>query len=134
VWWEPTKSDKVEGMSLALALLFVTAPPKFALTVENIMRGPELVGHAPSRPQYSLDGKTLFFRWQKAGQDQPKLYAVESNGTNLREATRAEQQKALAVDGDLTPDRSKFTYEIDGDLYWCDDGHASLNENCGAGE
>jgi dipeptidyl aminopeptidase/acylaminoacyl peptidase len=106
-------------MSVALALLFVTAPPKFALTVENIMRGPDLVGHAPSGPQFSLDGKTLFFRWQKAGSEQ-KLYAVDANGTNLREAKRSDQQKALAFDGDLTTDRTKFAYELDGDLYWYD--------------
>ena len=48
------------------------------------------------------------------------MYAVDATGRNLREATRAEQQRALAVDGDLTADRSKFTYELDGDLYWCD--------------
>jgi dipeptidyl aminopeptidase/acylaminoacyl peptidase len=33
------------------------------LTIRQIMQGPGMVGTAPSDPQFSADGKTLYFRW-----------------------------------------------------------------------
>jgi Tol biopolymer transport system component len=34
---------------------------KFDLTIDNIMRGPDLVGYEPSRPYWSQDGQRLYF-------------------------------------------------------------------------
>jgi len=42
------------------------APP---LTVESIMRGPDLVGTAPFNVQFSADGRYAHFRWRQPGVD-----------------------------------------------------------------
>jgi dipeptidyl aminopeptidase/acylaminoacyl peptidase len=77
---------------LAFALLLTAqakpAPPaKFPLTVESIMRGYALVGHAPRGLRWSPDGTELTFSWAKAdGSPDPayKQYVVKRDGTGLR--------------------------------------------------
>jgi hypothetical protein len=63
---------------LALMTVFVAAPAllaqparsdKFALTVDNIMRGPDLVGYAPDGLRWSADSQKLYFDWRKAGEE-----------------------------------------------------------------
>jgi dipeptidyl aminopeptidase/acylaminoacyl peptidase len=39
------------------------------LTVESIMRGPDLVGTAPSNVQFGADGRYVYFRWRQPGID-----------------------------------------------------------------
>ncbi len=58
---------------LSLLALFVAGPAllaqtppakpdgKFALTVDNIMRGPDLVGYAPDNLRWSADSQKLYF-------------------------------------------------------------------------
>jgi dipeptidyl aminopeptidase/acylaminoacyl peptidase len=41
----------------------------FPLTVENIMRGPDLVGTAPFNVQFGADGRYVYFRWRQPGTD-----------------------------------------------------------------
>ena len=56
---------------IALALLcpFSLRAQGFRLTVENIMRGPDLVGVSPSNGRFSADGKYVYFRWRSPGLD-----------------------------------------------------------------
>ena len=46
--------------------LFAAIIPKFQLTIDNIMRGPNLVGTAPSQVRWSGDGSRIYFEWKKA--------------------------------------------------------------------
>lgn len=65
----------------------VAGPPKFPLTVESIMRGPALVGHAPRSLRWSADGQKIAFSWAKAdGSTDPsyKSYVVNRDGTGLK--------------------------------------------------
>src|SRR5438477_7280082 len=39
------------------------------LTVESIMRGPDLVGTAPSNVRFSADGRYVYFAWRSPGVD-----------------------------------------------------------------
>jgi len=41
----------------------------FRLTVESIMRGPDLVGTAPSNVRFSADGRHVYFTWRAPGVD-----------------------------------------------------------------
>ena len=41
----------------------------FRLTVESIMRGPDLVGTAPSNARFSADGRYVYFAWRSPGVD-----------------------------------------------------------------
>lgn len=56
-------------LGLPLALPFVALAQGFQLTVENIMRGPDLYGTAPSNVRFSADGRHVYFRWRNPGVD-----------------------------------------------------------------
>ena len=40
---------------------------KFELTIDSIMRGPRLVGYAPTNPYWSQDSQKIYFHWKQAG-------------------------------------------------------------------
>jgi dipeptidyl aminopeptidase/acylaminoacyl peptidase len=105
-----------------------TAEPEAAsrfqlpLTIQNIMRGPELVGQSPERIRWSDDSKWVYFRWLpggKAWDDDPELYRVPSGGGEP-EMLSEEMAKALALTfapGPLSPDRKLRLSSREGDLY-----------------
>ena len=39
----------------------------FPLTIESIMRGPELIGQSPVGVRWSDDGEWVYFRWREDG-------------------------------------------------------------------
>ncbi len=84
-------------MLLPLLLLIGPKTAKFPLTIESIMRGPALVGHAPNGLRWSADGSELRFSWAKAdGSADPsaKAYIVKRDGTGLAlEGTRPFAEK-----------------------------------------
>src|SRR5439155_979588 len=65
---------RVSMRRLALVLLAALIPAivpaqGFQLTVENIMRGADLVGTAPANVRFSADGRYVYFRWRSPGAD-----------------------------------------------------------------
>jgi dipeptidyl aminopeptidase/acylaminoacyl peptidase len=95
---------------------------EFPLTIRSIMRGPELVGQAPSGIQWSDDSRWIYFRWLPGGgewNDTPELYRVPARGG---EPERVEDEAAedLAITyarGVLSPDRKVRLSSMEGDLY-----------------
>ncbi len=58
---------------LTLAFLAISAcvsarnpAGKFALTIDNIMRGPGLYGYEPAGVRWSGDGERIYFQWKQA--------------------------------------------------------------------
>ena len=91
--------------SLCLIALLLPAPAftqqtsakKFDLTVDSIMRGPDLVGYEPNRVYWSQDNQRVYFRWKRAGEarlKEPDLYVVNRNGSGLRKLTEEEAKLA----------------------------------------
>jgi dipeptidyl aminopeptidase/acylaminoacyl peptidase len=94
--------------------------PAFALTVDNIMRGPGLVGYEPGEVRWSGDGERVYFRWKQASDPVEKpwdTYVVNRNGSGLRKLTSEEAVLAPPLDGDRTRDRKRVVYAHEGDLY-----------------
>jgi dipeptidyl aminopeptidase/acylaminoacyl peptidase len=105
-------------MFLAGAFLVLSAP-KFPMTVESIMRGPALVGHAPTELHWSPDGTTLSFSWAKAdGSPDPQShgYWVKRDGTGL---TKGAPHEATAPPTPPQPEKTRV-YASLGDLYYYD--------------
>jgi len=105
----------------AAALLFEARPAeKFALTVDNIMRGPALVGYEPAQVRWSFDSQRIYFRWKQAG-DRPEppldTYVVNRNGSELRKLTDREAAQAPPLAGDTSKDRRLTVYAREGDLF-----------------
>jgi len=51
-------------------------PGKLALTVDSIMRGPDLVGYPPSGLRWSGDSRDLFFEWRRPGEKEAATYVL----------------------------------------------------------
>jgi len=105
------------------ALAQQSAPKKFELTVDNIMRGPELVGYEPSEVRWSQDSQRVYFRWKQAGDPRLKerdLYIVNRDGTGLRKLTEDEAKLAPPAAGELSKDKKLTVFTEDGDIYLYD--------------
>ncbi|MCX6560623.1 MAG: S9 family peptidase [Candidatus Aminicenantes bacterium] len=69
------------------------APGPFRLTIDNIMRGEELIGTTPSDLQWSYDGQVLYFRWKKPGAPAAELYAFGKADAAPRKITAEAMMK-----------------------------------------
>ncbi|HEY6358596.1 MAG TPA: hypothetical protein VIX35_10150, partial [Vicinamibacterales bacterium] len=63
------------------------APLAAMLTVDSIMRGPKLVGSAPTNVRWSADSSKIYFSWQKAADDRATQYVANRDGTGLAPLT-----------------------------------------------
>ena len=118
-------------VALATLILVGLLPPSaadaqdFELTVQNIMRGPELVGNDPSFIRWTDDGEWIYFRWKAGGQpwhEDPEFYRVASGG-GAPEQVSEEHMDSVGVflsSGDLTDDRRWEAVSHDGDLWLVD--------------
>src|SRR6516165_4706164 len=52
----------------------------FPLTVDRIMRGPDLVGYPPDGLRWSADSRKLYFEWRKPGEEEASTYVVSRDG------------------------------------------------------
>ncbi len=123
------KSRKLAAFCLCFLLLpsqnFAQqpAPKKFDLTIDSIMRGPDLVGYAPSGVYWSRDSQRVYFRWKRAGEPrlkQPDLYVVNRDGSGLRKLTEAEAKLAPPDLGELSKDKTLTVYTDEGDIFLYD--------------
>ena len=100
-------------------------PPtkKFELTIDSIMRGPRLVGYAPTNPYWSEDSQKVYFHWKQA--DEPRLketslYVVNRDGSGLRRLSEEETRLAPPATGELSKDRTKTIFGEDGNIFLYD--------------
>ncbi len=110
---------------LLACLLSSRANPtgKFALTIDNIMRGPGLYGYEPSEVRWSGDGERIYFQWKQAGDARIKpadTYVVGRDGSGLRKLSEAEAKLAPPAAGNSTRDKKRTVYSRDGDIWLYD--------------
>ena len=60
---------------------------RFELTVDAIMRGPDLVGYPPTELRWSADSQKLYFEWRRPGEDRASTYVVGRDGGTPRKLT-----------------------------------------------
>ncbi len=133
---------------LTLVLSAAVAPPAFTqnfdLTVENIMRGPELVGTSPrplsgggffggARFSWSPDSRYVYFQSKQPGVDTADVvYRVAARGGDLERLEDADADSIVAGSAVWSPDRRRAIYTIDGDLIlW--DGRRTRHLTTGPG-
>ena len=112
---------------MAVVLVFQTpgapAQPGFALTIDNIMRGPGLVGYEPSEVRWSGDNRQIGFAWKQASDPigQPlDTYVVDRDGSGLRKLSDEEARLAPPASGVATRDRKRVVYSSGGDIFLYD--------------
>jgi dipeptidyl aminopeptidase/acylaminoacyl peptidase len=99
-----------------------SAPPgaraqaSFPLTVDSIMRGPELVGNPPNNLRWSGDSKELYFEWLIPKDDQPSTWVVSRDGGAPRRLTEAERRLAPLANGQWDSKRQRVLGVDRGDI------------------
>ncbi len=70
------------------------------LSIDGIMRGPKLVGNPPSAVRWSRDSSTIYFSWQKPGEDRASTWSVKKDGSGLTKLTDQQVREiALPISG-----------------------------------
>jgi dipeptidyl aminopeptidase/acylaminoacyl peptidase len=118
-------------IALALFVFQARTAEKFSLTVDNIMRGPSLVGYPPAQVRWSYDSQRVFFQWKQAGdkRDAPlDTYVVGRDGAPPRKLTDAEAKQAPPFMGDLSRDRRFTVFSRDGDLFLYDASNGQVRQ------
>ncbi len=93
---------------------------KFDLTIDNIMRGPGLVGYEPSNVRWSRDSKKIYFSWKRADErrnGETSTYVVNADGTGLRKLSEEETRLAPPAGGDLSDDKKLTVFTDAGDIF-----------------
>jgi dipeptidyl aminopeptidase/acylaminoacyl peptidase len=112
-------------LALLATLLASHADPagKFSLTIDNIMRGPELYGYEPAGVRWSGDSARIYFQWKQASDPllkSPDTYVVGRDGSGLRKLPDAEAKLAPPAGGNSTRDKKRTVYSRDGDIFLYD--------------
>jgi dipeptidyl aminopeptidase/acylaminoacyl peptidase len=93
---------------------------KFELTIDNIMRGTEMIGTQPTQIRWSQDSRRVYFNWRQPGESRdkdPDLYVVNRDGSGLRKLTEEEARNAPPPSGDLSKDKKRSVFTDNGDLF-----------------
>src|SRR5271166_2970921 len=111
---------------VTILLLAATAQPNgtFQLTIDNIMRGSELVGYEPTDVRWSGDGAHIYFRWKRASDpllNDLDTYEVNRDCSGLRKLSEEETGNAPPASGDLSKDHKRIVYAREGDVYVYDE-------------
>ena len=101
----------------------VSAQGKFLLTIDNIMRGPQLYGYPPQDVRWSGDNQRIYFRWKQASDPidkPPDTWVVPRDSGYPRKLSDEDAKTAPPVSGDTTRDRKRTVYVQDGDIFLYD--------------
>jgi dipeptidyl aminopeptidase/acylaminoacyl peptidase len=117
--------------AVALFLAQAQSTGQFALTIDNIMRGPALVGYEPAQPRWSWDSEHIYFQWKQSTdrEDAPMdTYTANRDGTGLRKLSDAEIRELPAANGDTGRDGHLTVYASNGDLYALDNTTGKIEQ------
>jgi dipeptidyl aminopeptidase/acylaminoacyl peptidase len=92
----------------------------FDLTIDNIMRGPGLVGYSPEEIRWTPDSSKIYFSWKQWNDPLEKdrdTYMVNRDGTGLRKLSDQEKKDAPPASGDRSRDKRMIVSIDDGDVY-----------------
>ncbi|MBZ5677103.1 MAG: prolyl oligopeptidase family serine peptidase [Acidobacteriia bacterium] len=101
----------------------VSAQGKFPLTIDNIMRGPQLYGYPPQDVRWSGDSQRIYFQWKQASDaiDKPAdTWMLPRESGSPRKLNDEDAKTAPPVNGDTTRDRKRAVYARDGDVFLYD--------------
>lgn len=88
----------------------------FQLTVDSIMRGPKLVGEAPTGLRWSPDGREVFFEWRRPEDEEAATWVVSREGGTPRKLTDEERKNATPARGAWNRARTLVLLAEQGDI------------------
>ncbi|MEO6213866.1 MAG: DPP IV N-terminal domain-containing protein, partial [Vicinamibacterales bacterium] len=87
-----------------------------ALTIDSIMRGPDLVGYPPSGLRWSGDSQRLYFDWRKPGDEESSTYVVSREGGEPRKLSDADAKHAPPTGGRWDAAHKRLLVSDGGDI------------------
>jgi dipeptidyl aminopeptidase/acylaminoacyl peptidase len=119
----PIRNAFAQQKSTASISMAGSGNGKFELTIDNIMRGPGLVGNEPRAVHWSPDSQRVYFQWKQPNEPREKdfdTYVVNRDGSGLKKLSEEEAKNAPPLFGETSRDK-KFTLFVDnGDLFLYD--------------
>jgi dipeptidyl aminopeptidase/acylaminoacyl peptidase len=86
------------------------------MSVDSIMRGPDLVGYPPSGLRWSGDSAKLYFQWRKPGEEEASTYVVDRTGGEPRKLSDEEAKTAPPANGEWDKARKRILFNDGGDI------------------
>ncbi|MBA2303047.1 MAG: S9 family peptidase [Acidobacteria bacterium] len=86
------------------------------MTIDSIMRGPDLVGYPPSGLRWSGDSSKLYFEWRKPGEEESSTYVVDKGSGEPRKLSEAEAKNAPPANGRWDKARKRLLFNDGGDV------------------
>jgi dipeptidyl aminopeptidase/acylaminoacyl peptidase len=96
--------------------------PRLQLTVDSIMRGPDLVGWAPTAVRWSADSQHLYFDWRKPGEKEASTYVVARDGGEPRKLSDEDARNVPPAGGRWDKARRRVVFADAGDIVMIDGG------------
>jgi dipeptidyl aminopeptidase/acylaminoacyl peptidase len=93
---------------------------RFALTVDSIMRGPDLVGYAPDGLRWAADSQKLYFDWRKPGEEEASTYVVGRDGGAPAKLTDDQKKNVPPANGRWDKARKRVLFADKGDIVMVD--------------
>jgi dipeptidyl aminopeptidase/acylaminoacyl peptidase len=123
----PARSFALLSVFLAAPALLAQSPApgtaktdRFALTVDSIMRGPDLVGYPPDGLRWSADSRKLYFEWRKPGEEEPSSYVVDRDGGTPSRLDEAQRKNVPPANGRWDKARKRVVFADRGDIVLID--------------
>ena len=117
---------RISLVVLALALLAdqrSQGQGKFLLTIDNIMRGPELYGYPPQNVRWSGDNQRIYFQWKQASDaidKPPDTWMIPRDSGYPRKLSDDDARTVPPASGNTTRDRKRTVYVREGDIFLYD--------------
>jgi len=99
-----------------IAQEFNTSP----LTIKEIMKGDDFIGHLPSNVNWSDDGTTLYFDWNPDGAISDSLYGYQLKSDKIHKIAFDTEYELPSTYGTYTQKKDKKVYEKHGDIFLLD--------------
>ncbi len=107
--------------ALAVSLSAQSAAPAFELTIDNLMRGPELYGTPPSLVRFSDDSRWIYFRWRQPGVDTADAaFRVSVSGGDPERLSAVAEDTLYPQPGVWSRDRRTRVFTQRGDVWLWD--------------
>jgi dipeptidyl aminopeptidase/acylaminoacyl peptidase len=86
------------------------------MTIDSIMRGPDLVGYPPTGLRWTGDSRQLYFEWRKPGEDEASTYVVSRDGGEPKKLSREEARQGPPAGGRWDKARKRLLFNEGGDI------------------
>src|SRR5215469_15263918 len=93
----------------------------FPLTVDSIMRGPDLVGYPPDGLRWSADSGKLYFEWRRPGEEEASTYVVSRDGGMPSRLDDAQRKTAPPANGRWDKAHKRVVFADRGDIAMIDE-------------